>query len=493
MIANYVRNGNGLAIWADNDPLYADANLLAGALIGSNFSGNRDADRIMEPGPEAKPGCFVEHPLTQGVNNLYEGITICTITPGPGVTILGQSHDGQLCVGCYEDDSQRIVLDTGFTKLYNGYFHKSAGLGRYLSNIAFWLARGSRGVEYQLLSPGREEIATIRKGEHSKAYQFTVAQPTAVTCILQWEGAATLGLSVYEPGGSPAGRDVASGSPLRMNIQAGATGTWSAHVEGVEVPSTPIPYVLTLIHETAPRTESVTEGRIVMPFYLICDVSSAASATIGGLNAALRQIQRTLAQDPNLNATAMLSVIAFHDKAGTVVPLAAPATITMPTLSAGGGTSHSAAIREYHRAFEQDRSRLKAAGARVVRPCVFFLAQGEPTDADHGYTFRSVLGYDPATKHGNQAYPNLVAIGLLGTSPQTLAALAYPDFGDLNRRGRWFMAEPITFTAETLSSMADAICGAMADAAVTAAQGAPLFVPPASIPGTRGGLAGRDA
>jgi hypothetical protein len=58
------------------------------------------------------------------------------------MTILGQSHDGPMYLGCYEDENRRIVLDPDFTKLYPDRVHRSAGLGRYLSNIAFWLARG---------------------------------------------------------------------------------------------------------------------------------------------------------------------------------------------------------------------------------------------------------------------------------------------------------------------------------------------------------------
>jgi len=46
-VVDFVRNGNGLAIWADNDPLFADANLLAEALMGTRFSGNKLADQIM--------------------------------------------------------------------------------------------------------------------------------------------------------------------------------------------------------------------------------------------------------------------------------------------------------------------------------------------------------------------------------------------------------------------------------------------------------------
>jgi hypothetical protein len=108
MIVKYVHDGNGLAIWADNEPFYADANLLAKPLIGTRFSGNRDADEVMVPGARLAPGRFVEHQLTQGVNNLYEGITICTIERAEGVTVLGQSHDGQLCFGCFEAEGRRI-------------------------------------------------------------------------------------------------------------------------------------------------------------------------------------------------------------------------------------------------------------------------------------------------------------------------------------------------------------------------------------------------
>jgi hypothetical protein len=237
MIVNYVRSGNGLAIWADNIPYYADANLLALALTGSSFSGNRQGEQVMVPGPPDTAGRFVEHQLTQGVNNLYEGHTICTIDPAPGTTILGTSHDGQRCLGCFEREGQRVVLDAGFTKLYSAFYHKSAGLGRYLSNIAFWLARGSRGVAYELLSPGRSEIASVKKGEKSKEYRFTVSTAAAATCIVQWDGKATLGVTVRAPDGSVAGRGSSPTSPLRVTVLTPTSGTWACTVEGIDVPS----------------------------------------------------------------------------------------------------------------------------------------------------------------------------------------------------------------------------------------------------------------
>lgn len=264
MIVDYVRSGNGLAIWADNEPYYADANLLARALTGSSFSGNRQGDKVMVPGSPDTAGRFVEHQLTQGVNNLYEGITICTIDPVPGITILGKSHDGQRCLGCFEREGQRVVLDAGFTKLYSMYYHKSAGLGRYLSNIAFWLAHGSRGVEYELLSPGRSEIASVKKGEKSKGYRFDVSEAAAATCIVQWEGKATLGVTVRAPDGSVAGRGSSHSSPLRVTVLTPTPGTWTCTVEGIDVPSAGMTYAAKVALEI-PSSHGGTGRRPVVP------------------------------------------------------------------------------------------------------------------------------------------------------------------------------------------------------------------------------------
>jgi len=363
---------------------------------------------------------------------------------------------------------------------------------RYLSNIAFWLARGSRGVEYQLLSSGREEIATIGRGERSKGYQFSVDRPTTITFILHWEGQATLGLSVRSPDGAVACRDHSASSPLRATFPAETLGTWTAEVEGIDVPAARAPYVLTLINEKAEPVAPATPP-VVMPFYLVCDVSATDAAMIANINTLLRHVQRALAADSGLDAVVRLSVIAFDGTGRTVVPLAAPSAINLPTLQAGQGRSYGAALREYHRVFEQDRTRLKAGGTRVFRPCVLFLTHGEPDDADYATTLRSVLGYDPVSRYGNPAYPNLIPIGLPGASRQAVSGLAYPDFGDLEKRGRWLQT-PSSFTsAEAFRATVETINQIIADSYATTSQGAPEFVPPASIGGALAGIAGRDA
>jgi uncharacterized protein YegL len=495
MIVSYVRSGNGLAIWADNEPYYADANLLARALTGSSFSGNRPGDKVMVPGPPDTAGRFVEHQLTQGVNNLYEGITICTIDPVPGITILGRSHDGQRCLGCFEREGQRVVLDAGFTKLYSMYYHKSAGLGRYLSNIAFWLARGSRGVEYELLSPGRSEIASVKKGETSKEYRFAVSGAAAATCIVQWDGKATLGVTVRAPDGSVAGRGSSPSSPLKVTVLTPTPGTWTCTVEGLDVPPAGMTYAAKVAleipgsHSGTGRPATPGKGRVVLPFYLVCDVSAAAAGTIRDFAVALQKLKHGLMRVPAIDETVALSLITFDETARTVAALAAPSAIELPTLSAGGGASFSAAIREYHRALEKDRARLKAGGAKVFRPCVFFLAHGAPKDR-YQETFRSLLGFDSSTGQGNRAYPNVIAIGLPGATRESLAGLAYPDFGDPARRGRWFVTDPAPTALDGYRPMVQIIYQTITATHATGTRGIITFTPPTSIPGTQSGVAG---
>jgi hypothetical protein len=259
LVEKFVDAGNGLLVWADNEPYYADANLLARKIINTEFSGNREANQVMTPGKSISPGHFIGHPLTQGVNNLYEGITICTIAPAPHLTILAQSHDGQMCMACYEQGNRRIVLDTGFTKVYPGCFEKSAGTPRYFRNIAFWLAKGSRGIEYIPFTPGRESIARINAGAISEKYRYTLKEPANLTYLLHWEGVGTLGLVVQNPQGSIVYDTSSAKSPIRVEIPATDIGDWVCWVKGISVAHPNFPYVLTLARSALETTPKVSK------------------------------------------------------------------------------------------------------------------------------------------------------------------------------------------------------------------------------------------
>jgi uncharacterized protein YegL len=220
------------------------------------------------------------------------------------------------------------------------------------------------------------------------------------------------------------------------------------------------------------------EGQVVMPFYIICDVSGSMWVDIPALNAGVAQLRQDIMRDPVVDDLTMLSIITFADTARTVVPLGFPTQIKLPTLKSGGLTNFGPAFREFHRAFEADRVRLKSEGKRIFRPCVFFLTDGEPTDGDYAEVFASLLGYDPTSRQGNPRYPYVTAFGFREATAETMATITYPNFGD--KRGRYFLAQQGAAVSDVLTEIAGAIATSVVGSAMSVGNGMPQYVPPAN-------------
>jgi uncharacterized protein YegL len=233
------------------------------------------------------------------------------------------------------------------------------------------------------------------------------------------------------------------------------------------------------LRESAVQEQTHVQGQLVMPFYVICDVSGSMSGDIAALQAGLEQLKADIMKDPVVDDLTMLSVIAFGTDAKTVVALAPPSEVVIPQLQLMGGTDFGAAFREYHRAFEEDRARLKAEGKKVYRPCVFFLTDGEPWDKDYVQTFSSLLAYDPATNQGNRAFPYVVTFGFRDAPEDVIRGLAYPDFG--STKGKWFLARSSNIS-ELLRSMTKAIGNTVVSSGLSASAGVPQIVPPTVSP-----------
>lgn len=223
-------------------------------------------------------------------------------------------------------------------------------------------------------------------------------------------------------------------------------------------------------------SELATEGQVVMPFYIICDVSASMSGDMAAMNAGVAELCKEIGQDPVADDLTMLSVISFGSTARTVVPLDFPTAVEMQPLTCGGATNYTAAFQEFHRAFQADRARLKSEGKRVFRPCVFFITDGEPTSGDHMQVFKQLLGYDPETKQGNSAYPYVTPFGFRQATEATMKALAYPDFGE--KRGRYFLAKQGVAIPEMLKAMIGMIATSVLSSSMSATTGKAAYVPP---------------
>ena len=142
-IQQFFEQGHGVYLWGDNDPCNADADALAKLLVDASVRGDLPGDRTVQISSGAgKPGIVQDHLLSTGVENVYEGITVATVTPTQAMTPVIYGSAGNLVAAAYEKDGKRLIVDGGFTRL--SYKWDTAGTGRYLKNAAAWLANFER-------------------------------------------------------------------------------------------------------------------------------------------------------------------------------------------------------------------------------------------------------------------------------------------------------------------------------------------------------------
>lgn len=145
-IYDYYVQGHGVYVWSDNDPWYADSNALLAKMYGSNVNmfGDYNGDKVLGIQPHTgAPGIIANHPITTGLVNFYEGITISTVNIGNSTLtpLMYNSQSG--IVAAYDDKSgRRALIDGGFTRLYHKW--DSAGTDRYIVNAAAWLTNIER-------------------------------------------------------------------------------------------------------------------------------------------------------------------------------------------------------------------------------------------------------------------------------------------------------------------------------------------------------------
>jgi len=82
------------------------------------------------------------------------------------------------------------------------------------------------------------------------------------------------------------------------------------------------------------------EGQMVMPFYIICDVSGSMTRDMPLLNEGIQKLRRSIVQNPVVDDVAHISVISFSNDARTAMPLSQMSEQPMPTLATDGGMTN---------------------------------------------------------------------------------------------------------------------------------------------------------
>jgi uncharacterized protein YegL len=220
------------------------------------------------------------------------------------------------------------------------------------------------------------------------------------------------------------------------------------------------------------------EGRLVMPFYLLCDVSASMHGDMPALNEGVRRLRRAVVNEPVVDDVAQVSIISFSDDAKVVVPMGPMSECEIPELTTENLTNYGKAFQELARRIEEDSAKFRANGYKIYRPCAFFLTDGLPSDRDWHKTFINTLTYDRQTGRGMKAHPIFVPFGFRQAREDVLMQLAYPL-----DRGRWYHSSAVSIE-QVLKGVLDIIMNTIITSGRSAGAGQPTLSPQAPDPGS---------
>ena len=159
----------------------------------------------------------------------------------------------------------------------------------------------------------------------------------------------------------------------------------------------------------------------ILPFYILCDESAsmAYNGGIDSINKALPDLHATIAADPLSNERARICVIAFADDVEVLVPLAQVTDIDMmPGVQERGASNYGKVFRMLKALISQDIANLRADGYQVLRPAVFFISDGEPSDFDWQESHSKLTD-----RASNPHAPNIIAFGVDSADAKTIAGV----------------------------------------------------------------------
>jgi hypothetical protein len=229
---------------------------------------------------------------------------------------------------------------------------------------------------------------------------------------------------------------------------------------------------------------TVEPGQMVMPFYLVCDVSLSMTKEMPALNESIQRLRRAIVSEPAVDDVAHLGILTFSNEGKVVLPLSQMSERKVPALTVEGGTNYGAAFRALAQTITADNASLKAQGYKVYRPCAFFLSDGAPGDRDWQDTFRATLTYDPTTGVGMKGHPVFVPYGFRDAPEDVLRRLAYPM-----GRAKWYLCKSADIE-EALKGILDNIMNTVITSGNSVNSGEPAVVQQA--PSSDSGIAWGD-
>lgn len=118
-----------------------------------------------------------------------------------------------------------------------------------------------------------------------------------------------------------------------------------------------------------------------MPTYVVLDTSKSMEPHESLLNTTLAKIINTLYASPRIAEFIHLSIVTFSTAPHVVLPMREIAKLTrMPAVKCRGATNFGPAFELLRDRIELDIPAMSAAGVQVLRPVIFLLTDGAPSD-----------------------------------------------------------------------------------------------------------------
>lgn len=162
-----------------------------------------------------------------------------------------------------------------------------------------------------------------------------------------------------------------------------------------------------------------------LPTYILIDTSSSMKPSMETVNEMVEHLYDELIMSPRISEFAHIAIIIFNTDARVVLEMTDIQQITaLPQLEASGVTNFSRAFQVLRQRIEQDVPRLNAAGREVLRPVIFMLTDGQPTDERGRITQSWRNEYERLTDKGWRRHPNIVPFGFGDATADVLKDLA---------------------------------------------------------------------
>ncbi len=118
-----------------------------------------------------------------------------------------------------------------------------------------------------------------------------------------------------------------------------------------------------------------------LPTYLVLDTSYSMKDQADLLNESLRRVHRAAYHDPQISDFAHMSIILFNSAPHLALPMSDIRQVTkLPRVACSGSTEYGKVFDLVRERIDADVPALRAANRMILRPAVFLMTDGAPTD-----------------------------------------------------------------------------------------------------------------